>query len=178
MSAPSRNRNVCASAPPATTNTCSAPGAGSPSPTVATRVPSTSDGSSSDRWASVPASASTAAAITVGRKGPGTTARPQLLDDDGELGEAVALSAVLLGDVQAEPPERGELGPELGKIGSFGMPIRLERRTAGGFEQATLLGERARHRGQGPVVLRQRQRHAADLSRIRVPSPVDGRVRG
>jgi hypothetical protein len=79
---------------------------------------------------------------------------PELLEHDRQLGEAVSRPAVLLRDVQAEPAELGELAPERRQRLVRGIEER-----ACGRARLVVLQERAGHRAQLTVRVRDRDRH-------------------
>ena len=89
-----------------------------------------------------PAAARTALAITVGTNGPGATAPAQLLDHDQRLRQPEARAAELLGDVQAEPAEAGQLGPEAGQS------LGLGREQGAGGRAGLVLGQEVRPRSR------------------------------
>ena len=64
------------------------------------------------RRASLPAACSTAPASTVARNGPGRRGAPELLEHDRELGDPVALAAVLSSRCRPIQPCADEVGPE------------------------------------------------------------------
>ena len=89
-----------------------------------------------------------------GHERPGSIGTPQLLDDDRQLLEAVPRAAVLLGEVQAEPTELGQLAPELGQ-GLLGAVEQGTRRCAG-----VALGQEVGGRfGEGAMVIGDGERH-------------------
>ena len=105
----------------------------------------------------------TAAASTVGRIGPGATARPELLQHDGQLGQAEARAAVLLGHVQAQPAQPGQLVPER-RQGVGGLVQRRPCR----LQQPAGLDPLAGRLVQRPVVLGDPRRRSRSREVTRV----------
>ncbi len=94
-----------------------------------------------------------------GQEGPGGDGGAEGLDHDGQLGHAVAGAAVLLGHVQAGPPECAQVVPERGE----GFLVGLQQ-GAGGAAGVVLAQEVRRRVGQRQVVLGDRDRHARDCT--------------
>ena len=78
----------------------------------------------------------------------------QLLDHDRQLGEAVALAPVGLGDGQPEPAQRGQVGPERRQ-----RPAARLHRGAGHGGRAAVGGEAAGTRQEREVVVTDRDAH-------------------
>ena len=89
-----------------------------------------------------------------GDEGTGGDGPAELLDHDDELLEAVARAAVLLGEVEARPPEPDQVVPERRQL----LGRRLEQRP-GRAAGVALLQELRRRLGQRLVVFGDRDRH-------------------
>ena len=125
-----------------------------PRPSAATRLPSASPGRRAARCSSLPHCAITAEASTVGRNGPGRTWRPSSSSTTTSSLEPRPRTAVLLGQVDAEPAQLGHLLPE-GRAGlGVGLEqgavrrqrvVRREHVAHGGPELLVLVGDGDRH---------------------------------
>ena len=94
-----------------------------------------------------------------GQERPGRHDPSQFLEDDDELGQPVARTAVDLVDVQAEPPLLGEPVPELGATLGVGVEPR-----PGHGRRTRPLGPPPHRHSQGVVFLGDPNRHAQDTS--------------